>query len=255
MSDISLLMSGVLKTGQPSQPYVPENSSVQFDNDVKQSNQNHLSEVVPIDQITPPEFMSSNANVPVMVSAIASKNRPNKDPKFKNTLDSANLSESQNSQVELEDAIVDSLDNLDNLNVQPEFTPISETQQVTLTSNFVAQYKTVVQNSRHSRYNQPIYLAGGELPQRRFRRKQTRSYRQIAKLPRYTGLDLPILRFGHRGNAVRVLQRLLLSNGYAIQVDGAFGALTEAAVKAFQNRRNLAPDGIVGQKTWYELTK
>ncbi|NWF62587.1 MAG: peptidoglycan-binding protein [Fischerella sp.] len=243
MSDISLLMSGVLKTGQPSQPYVPENSPVQLDNYIKQSKQSHLSEVVSKHQITPPEFMLSDGNVPVMPLAIASdaldtSDRLDNDPRFKNISDSANLSESQKSQVELEDAVVDSLDDS---NVKPEFTPIS-----------VVKYKTVVQNP-HS--NQPIYLAGGELPQRRFRNRQTRSYRQIAKLPRYTGSDLPILRFGYAGNAVRVLQRLLLSNGYAIQVDGAFGALTEAAVKAFQNRRNLASDGIVGQKTWYELTK
>ncbi|WP_026732059.1 peptidoglycan-binding domain-containing protein [Fischerella sp. PCC 9605] len=254
MSDISLLMSGVLKTGQPSQPYVPENSPVQLDNYIKQSKQSHLSEVVPIHQITPPEFMLSDGNVPVMPLAIASdaldtSDRLDNDPRFKNISDSANFSESQNSQVELEDAVVDSLDDS---NVKPEFTPISETNHVLLASNSVVKYKTVVQNPRS---NQPIYLAGGELPQRRFRNRQTRSYRQIAKLPRYTGSDLPILRFGYTGNAVRVLQRLLLSNGYAIQVDGAFGALTEAAVKAFQNRRNLASDGIVGQKTWYELTK
>ncbi|MFM5889467.1 MAG: peptidoglycan-binding domain-containing protein, partial [Dolichospermum sp.] len=32
-------------------------------------------------------------------------------------------------------------------------------------------------------------------------------------------------------------------------VDGVFGLITEAAVKAFQNRRTLSADGMVGQRT------
>ncbi|BAY24287.1 peptidoglycan binding domain-containing protein [Calothrix sp. NIES-2100] len=66
--------------------------------------------------------------------------------------------------------------------------------------------------------------------------------------------SLPNLRFGDSGDAVRVLQRLLLNNRYAVKVDGVFGALTETAVKAFQNQRNLNADGVVGQRTWRELT-
>lgn len=68
------------------------------------------------------------------------------------------------------------------------------------------------------------------------------------------GSGLPTLQFSNSGISVRVLQRLLLSNGYGVGVDGFFGALTETAVKAFQNQRNLVADGIVGQKTWAELT-
>jgi peptidoglycan hydrolase-like protein with peptidoglycan-binding domain len=67
--------------------------------------------------------------------------------------------------------------------------------------------------------------------------------------------NLPTLRFGSSGNAVRVLQQLLISNGYSVRIDGYFGALTETAVKAFQSRRNLVVDGIVGPKTWRELTR
>ncbi|MBF1991786.1 MAG: peptidoglycan-binding protein [Fischerella thermalis M58_A2018_009] len=77
----------------------------------------------------------------------------------------------------------------------------------------------------------------------------------MTKFPNSPSPALPILGFGHTGDTVRVLQRLLRSNGYRIQVDGIFGALTESAVKAFQNRRNLVADGIVGQRTWRELTK
>ncbi|MBF2064097.1 MAG: peptidoglycan-binding protein [Calothrix sp. C42_A2020_038] len=67
--------------------------------------------------------------------------------------------------------------------------------------------------------------------------------------------SLPTLRFGNSGEAVRVLQRLLRSNGYPVTIDGLFGALTESAVKAFQTRRGLVADGIVGPLTWRELTR
>lgn len=70
-----------------------------------------------------------------------------------------------------------------------------------------------------------------------------------------TAASLPTLRFGASGDAVRVLQKLLLSNGYSVRVDGNFAALTETAVKAFQDQRNLTVDGIVGSRTWRELTR
>ncbi|BDA69223.1 hypothetical protein RIVM261_058870 [Rivularia sp. IAM M-261] len=66
---------------------------------------------------------------------------------------------------------------------------------------------------------------------------------------------LPTLRFGNSGESVRVLQRLLRSNGYPVTIDGSFGAITESAVKAFQARRGLTIDGIVGAITWRELTR
>ncbi|PAX56511.1 peptidoglycan-binding domain-containing protein [Brunnivagina elsteri] len=75
------------------------------------------------------------------------------------------------------------------------------------------------------------------------------------KFQRLRSPSLPMLQFNNSGISVRVLQKLLVSNGYTVGVDGFFGALTESAVKAFQNQRNLVADGIVGTKTWDELTK
>ena len=56
------------------------------------------------------------------------------------------------------------------------------------------------------------------------------------------------LRRGARGEAVRALQTKL-----DLGVDGIFGAMTEAAVRAFQRSHGLVPDGIVGPKTWAVL--
>lgn len=72
---------------------------------------------------------------------------------------------------------------------------------------------------------------------------------------RRTTSSLPRVEFGDSGTSVRVIQKLLVSSGYSIEVDGFFGALTETAVKAFQYQRNIGVDGIVGQNTWLELTR
>ncbi|MEB3181218.1 MAG: peptidoglycan-binding domain-containing protein [Nostocaceae cyanobacterium] len=63
---------------------------------------------------------------------------------------------------------------------------------------------------------------------------------------------LPTLRFGSSGDAVRVLQKLLLCYRYGVTIDGVFSTLTETAVKAFQNQRHILVDGIVGPQTWRE---
>lgn len=63
----------------------------------------------------------------------------------------------------------------------------------------------------------------------------------------------PVLRRGVRGEAVKVLQRLLLQDGAPLAVDGIFGPATEAAVLAFQRARGLSADSIVGPKTWAAL--
>lgn len=54
-----------------------------------------------------------------------------------------------------------------------------------------------------------------------------------------------VLRRGCRGTDVRTLQRAL-----KLYEDGIFGKLTEEAVKEFQAKNGLEPDGVVGPKTW-----
>jgi hypothetical protein len=66
----------------------------------------------------------------------------------------------------------------------------------------------------------------------------------------------PLLRLGSEGWQVKRLQRLLRQQQLLpepAKVDGDFGEITEAAVKAFQELHGLAPDGIVGPLTWRAL--
>jgi peptidoglycan hydrolase-like protein with peptidoglycan-binding domain len=64
----------------------------------------------------------------------------------------------------------------------------------------------------------------------------------------------PTLRRGSRGTAVRTLQNRLKALGYSVgTVDGIFGAKTDTAVRAFQRKKRLTADGIVGAKTWAAL--
>lgn len=70
-----------------------------------------------------------------------------------------------------------------------------------------------------------------------------------------------VLQIGEIGNSVVTLQKYLnrVSQNYPAipkisPVDGVFGKSTEDAVKTFQRIFNLEPDGMVGSKTWYQLT-
>lgn len=57
-----------------------------------------------------------------------------------------------------------------------------------------------------------------------------------------------ILHRGSHGDEVKTVQKLL-----ALKPDGDFGAITEAAVKAFQVGMALNPSGVVDAQTWEEL--
>ncbi len=73
---------------------------------------------------------------------------------------------------------------------------------------------------------------------------------------------LPLLRRGSTGAAVECAQFRLIRLGYSCggslrngreEPDGDFGPLTEAAVRSFQQRAGLDPDGVLGSETWTQL--
>ena len=57
------------------------------------------------------------------------------------------------------------------------------------------------------------------------------------------------LRHGDRSLAVRILQTNLNKHGAKLNTDGAYGDLTEAAVRAYQLKAGLVADGVAGSKT------
>ncbi len=69
-------------------------------------------------------------------------------------------------------------------------------------------------------------------------------------------VDMPILKKGNKGELVKQVQeRLSLGGYYNARIDGDFGSLTQAAVQALQKFTALPIDGIIGDRTWFELSK
>ncbi|MBD2387674.1 peptidoglycan-binding domain-containing protein [Cylindrospermum sp. FACHB-282] len=132
----------------------------------------------------------------------------------------------------------------------PEFMQINGTSQTRLSALTLKKNKILQKISKKYLSPDSSTLADGQIVQ-----KTDKDGVKITKRSQnFNNQPLPILKFGNSGISVRVLQRLLVSNGYGIRVDGVFGPLTEIAVEAFQNYHNLGVDGIVGQKTWRKLT-
>jgi GH25 family lysozyme M1 (1,4-beta-N-acetylmuramidase) len=61
---------------------------------------------------------------------------------------------------------------------------------------------------------------------------------------------------GTRGNITKILQGLLICNGYSTNgFDGIAGNGTTSAIKSYQLKCNLTIDGIAGKDTFYSLCK
>ncbi|TAE54985.1 MAG: peptidoglycan-binding protein [Nostocales cyanobacterium] len=180
MTEIGLLMTGVLSTTQPNLPRLPEQQPLVIENGVQKPNTDKLSLLSSTSQITPPEFMTTDRRERTQISVMASQgNQVLKQIRQKHQFYSFQIADAQD---------------------------ISTQKQL------------------------------------------------IARYPAYQKPRMPTLRFGSAGTSVRVMQRLLVSKGYGVEIDGIFGPLTEIAIRAFQNQRNLSVDGVVGQKTWSELS-
>ncbi|MEO1183694.1 MAG: peptidoglycan-binding domain-containing protein [Cyanobacteria bacterium J06636_27] len=86
-------------------------------------------------------------------------------------------------------------------------------------------------------------------------RQRSTTTKRKTPVVQYTAAGLPILRPGMRGSQVVKLQEKLSNLGLLKGVDGDFGPVTTEAVKAFQKRNGLEPDGVVGGATWNLLDK
>jgi N-acetylmuramoyl-L-alanine amidase/Putative peptidoglycan binding domain len=71
-------------------------------------------------------------------------------------------------------------------------------------------------------------------------------------IPAVSATGRPTLRRGATGPLVALIQSKL-SVDTSTGGNGTFGPKTEAAVRAFQRKEMLVPDGIVGPKTWAAL--
>lgn len=70
------------------------------------------------------------------------------------------------------------------------------------------------------------------------------------------GADMPTLRKGRKGLAVKVMQRFLRARGAKLEqygIDGDFGDETAAALAAFQTANKLTVDQVCGPLTWAAL--
>lgn len=72
-------------------------------------------------------------------------------------------------------------------------------------------------------------------------------------------LELPVLRRGSKGGAVKSLQSLINSHSYegqdrcTIAVDGSFGGATESALTKLQRTHALVPSGVCDTEGWRML--
>lgn len=269
MTDIALLMTSVLTTGQLSPTIAPELRLVQGDNNQEKLTQRQLSQIVSTAQITPPEFVQPDMAAQAAMLVLSIENKSILNPAEINIAYkvSSNIAKAKNFQIAVKDTTEDVITDTQcfHLCAEPEMLlPFDGIAQL------VAEWENTIRNFQRNplKESQKIMPASTsffgfqvasesstkKIIRQRNQRATNISNEQIISQIN-TSQSLPVLSFRSSGLAVKVLQQLLSSNGYTIRPDGVFGALTEAAVKAFQNKRNLPVDGIVGQRTWYELTK
>lgn len=71
-------------------------------------------------------------------------------------------------------------------------------------------------------------------------------------------IELPVIRKGVKGEAVKTIQRLLISKGFScgkFGIDGSAGNDTINAIKNFQKSTGITVDGWVGKETWNKILK
>jgi hypothetical protein len=93
----------------------------------------------------------------------------------------------------------------------------------------------------------------GEKPKEALSEKELKN--QITKGMFYANPAANTLRSGERSALVYEIQRLLIEKGYSIKHDGLFSVETFNAIKAFEEKNNLFPDGKLDAITLEYLLK
>lgn len=75
----------------------------------------------------------------------------------------------------------------------------------------------------------------------------------VKYIPRDDLSAYSLVREGDSGNDVRLLQYLLISDGFDISPDGVFGRATRNALVDYQLLSGLEPDGVAGTNTYRKL--
>ncbi|OKH42940.1 peptidoglycan-binding protein [Calothrix sp. HK-06] len=69
-------------------------------------------------------------------------------------------------------------------------------------------------------------------------------------------VDMPTLKKGSKGDLVKRIQERMTVAGYEVgRIDSEFGNSLEKAVRQLQKNTGLPVDGVIGDRTWFELSK
>ena len=109
-------------------------------------------------------------------------------------------------------------------------------------------------------YNRRNWTKHGKLPWVEYGAKETSTNTTSNTTKEVCSVNVKMLKKGDKGDAVKALQTLLIGYGYKMTnngknygVDGDFGLATQNAVIAYQAKKGLTADGIVGPATWGKL--
>lgn len=222
MSDITMLMTGLLMTNQLASSNLPNLSVIQTDENKKNLIESQSYQIFLEAQAKSPNAIWKSNNL--SGGSVTPQSHPQRIAKIKKIF-------------------AKDLNNFSELNSSE---PLKH--KFAKRKNLIATQRRVQFN--FTKFNKASFSNRQELA----RKQRNINNIVIASSQTLVNQTSPNLSFSNSGVSVRVLQRLLVANGYPIQVDGVFGPVTEIAVKAFQEQQNLTVDGIVGAQTWYCLT-
>lgn len=111
----------------------------------------------------------------------------------------------------------------------------------------VAKYAESIGIKRIGLYDDFVHIGSGQT--KRFWKGKTGTAVETFGAAQSFTVELPVLRRGSRGEAVKALQAQLLGYGYSLAVDGSYGPTTEAVVKKYQSDRKITVTGIGDEQT------